>query len=81
MHWFVGGNAPKVYYNLLMNADGAQNYAQAMIKMESFRVANRKVSELQAQLDSEFPEAQFVIRRFQQGRRILTRRRNDWRSH
>ncbi len=67
LHWFIGSNAPKVYYNLLMNADGAQNYAQAMIKMPHFRIANRKVAELQARFDAEFPEAQFVVRRFQQG--------------
>ena len=67
LHWFIGSSAPKVYYNLLVNADGAQNYAQAMIKMPHFKVANRKVSELQEKFDAEFPEAQFVVRRFQQG--------------
>ena len=67
LHWFIGSNAPKVYYNLLFDGDGAQNYAQAMIKMKDFRVANRKVAELQNLLDATFPEAQFIIRRFQQG--------------
>ncbi len=67
LHWFIGSNAPKVYYNLLYSADGAQHYAQAMVRMTDFKVANRKVSELQRLLDAKFPEAQFVIRRFQQG--------------
>ncbi len=67
LHWFIGSNAPKVYYNLPFNADGAQNYAQAMIKMTDFKTANRRVPELQKQLDQLFPEAQFIIRRFQQG--------------
>lgn len=67
MHWFIGSDAPKVYYNLLFNGDGAQNYAQAMITMEDFHIANRKVDEFQKLLDTNFPDAQFVVRRFQQG--------------
>ena len=67
LHWFVGSNAPKVYYNLIYGADGAQHYAQAIIRMTDLRVANRKVSELQQVFDQRFPEAQFIVRRFQQG--------------
>lgn len=67
LHWFVGSDAPKVYYNLLFNGDGAPNYAQAMMKLKNFHIANRKVSELQDLLDENIPEAQFIVRRFQQG--------------
>lgn len=66
-HWFVGSAAPAFYYNLMFGHDGAANYAQAMIKTKSFSVANRLIPTLQIQLDREFPQAQILVRKLEQG--------------
>ncbi|MCE2573557.1 efflux RND transporter permease subunit [Motilimonas eburnea] len=65
--WFIGNNAPTFYYNLLLRQQGAQNYAQAMIKTAHFSVANRLINELQAKLDQAIPEAQILVRQLEQG--------------
>ncbi|WP_026957547.1 efflux RND transporter permease subunit [Aliagarivorans taiwanensis] len=65
--WFVGNNAPSFYYNLMLRQQGAKNYAQAMIKTEDFRAANRLIPELQAEFDRDFPEAQILVRKLEQG--------------
>ena len=67
LHWFVGGNAPSFYYNLLQRRDGAQYYAQAMISAKSFQAVNRMIPELQRQLDDRIPEAQILVRKLEQG--------------
>lgn len=67
LHWFVGGNAPSFYYNLMQHRDGAQYYAQAMLTADHFSTANRLVPELQRRFDDRFPEAQIIVRRLEQG--------------
>ncbi len=67
IHWFIGNNAPTFYYNLMIRQQGAQNYAQAMIKTTSFQTTNALVGELQGELDDAFPNAQILVRRLEQG--------------
>ncbi len=67
LHWFIGRNAPAVYYNQPDNMDGNQNYAQAMLTTRDFRSANALVPQLQSKLDRLVPEAQVVVRRLEQG--------------
>ncbi len=67
LHWFIGGNSPSFYYNLMQRRDNAQNYAQAMLTADNFEMANQLVPLLQKKLDDEFPEAQIIIRRLEQG--------------
>ncbi|KIO36040.1 efflux RND transporter permease subunit [Shewanella sp. cp20] len=67
LDWVIGGNAPSFYYNLLQRQQGAANYAQAMIKVADFERANQLIPRLQTQLDSEFPEAQILVRKLEQG--------------
>lgn len=67
VHWFVGGNAPSFYYNLIASRDGAQYYAQAMITGEDFTVVNAMIPKLQRQLDDQFPQAQILVRKLEQG--------------
>jgi multidrug efflux pump subunit AcrB len=67
LHWFIGGNAPSFYYNLMQRRDNSQYYAQAMLTADNFEIANRLVPLLQRKLDDEFPEAQIIIRRLEQG--------------
>ncbi|QSX39734.1 efflux RND transporter permease subunit [Shewanella cyperi] len=65
--WVVGGNIPSFYYNITQRQQGASNYAQAMVKTRDFRSANRLIPELQRRFDSEFPAAQILVRKLEQG--------------
>ncbi|MEM7587886.1 MAG: efflux RND transporter permease subunit, partial [Acidobacteriota bacterium] len=65
--WVVGGSAPAFYYNMLMNEDGAANYAQALIQATDYAAMRRSIPRLQAELDAGFPEAQIVLRLLGQG--------------
>ncbi|QDF75945.1 MULTISPECIES: efflux RND transporter permease subunit [Shewanella] len=67
LDWVIGGNAPSFYYNLLQRQQGAANYAQAMIKVANFERANQLIPRLQIELDAEFPEAQILVRKLEQG--------------
>ncbi len=65
--WFIGGNAPSFYYNLIQRNDRAQYYAQAMLTVSDFREANRLVPIIQRQFDNQFPDVQIIVRRLEQG--------------
>ncbi|WOT06961.1 efflux RND transporter permease subunit [Shewanella youngdeokensis] len=65
--WVIGGNAPSFYYNLLQRQQGASNYAQAMVKVDNFATANRLIPQLQQSLDKDFPQAQIIVRKLEQG--------------
>ena len=65
--WFVGDNAPTFYYNLMPRQRGSKNYAQAMIKTDGFAAANRMIPELQKRFDANYPEAQILVRKLEQG--------------
>lgn len=65
--WVVGGNTPSFYYNLTQRQQGATNYAQAMVKASDFERANALIPELQQSLDKDFPEAQVLVRKLEQG--------------
>ncbi len=67
VQWFVGNNAPSFYYNLIPYMQGAQNYAEAMVKVDDFRAANKLIPELQILLDDLYPEAQILVRKLEQG--------------
>ncbi|WP_426416163.1 efflux RND transporter permease subunit [Aestuariirhabdus sp. LZHN29] len=67
VQWFVGNNAPSFYYNLIPAQQGAQNYAQAMVKAEDFKAANRLIPALQQLLDDRLPSAQILVRKLEQG--------------
>ncbi len=65
--WLMGGSAPSVYYNLLMNKDGAANYAQAIITTRSKDTVKALIRQLQRDLDQQFPQSQIVVTQFGQG--------------
>ncbi|MCG9697193.1 efflux RND transporter permease subunit [Shewanella sp. Isolate11] len=67
LDWVIGGNAPSFYYNLLQRQQGASNYAQAMVKVADFDTANRLIPQLQHQLDGQYPQAQILVRKLEQG--------------
>ncbi|MCD8533318.1 MAG: efflux RND transporter permease subunit [Verrucomicrobia bacterium] len=65
--WMIGESFPTVYYNLIMNQDGSQNYAHGIITSESFDDVSRLIRELQLVVDNSFPEAQVLFSKFAQG--------------
>ncbi|NMR26000.1 efflux RND transporter permease subunit [Pseudoalteromonas sp. NEC-BIFX-2020_015] len=67
LDWMIGTNFPSFYYNMMQRNRGANNYAQAMVKVTDFRRANELITALQHQLDSEFPHAQTLVRKLEQG--------------
>ncbi|WP_350431400.1 efflux RND transporter permease subunit [Shewanella sp. H8] len=65
--WVVGGNTPSFYYNLTQRQQGATHYAQAMIKVTDYVAANRLILQLQKEFDTQFPQAQILVRKLEQG--------------
>ncbi|WP_394128850.1 efflux RND transporter permease subunit [Shewanella maritima] len=65
--WVVGGNTPSFYYNLTQRQQGSTNYAQAMVKVTDFEAANRLILSLQQQFDKQYPQAQILVRKLEQG--------------
>lgn len=66
-NWLIGGSIPSVYYNHLMQNDGAANFAQAFLKAERADDVARLVVELQDEFDQSFPEARVLVKKFAQG--------------
>jgi len=67
VRWFIGNNAPSFYYNMVPRNEGAANFAQAMITAHDYQAANRLIPQLQQQLDQQFPFAQILVRKLEQG--------------
>ncbi len=65
--WMVGGNFPSFYYNLVPRQQGDPHFAQAMVKTTDFNEANRMIPALQAELSTQFPQAQILVRKLEQG--------------
>ena len=67
VHWVIGSSAPRFYYNLQMNQDGAANFAEAIVTADSLADAARLIPHLQSRLDAEVPESQVLVRELLQG--------------
>ena len=67
VNWSIGGNVPSFYYNLTLRNQGSSNYAQAMVTASHFDIVNRLIPELQQKLDRQFPGAQILVRKLEQG--------------
>ncbi|WP_017328343.1 efflux RND transporter permease subunit [Synechococcus sp. PCC 7336] len=68
VNWFIGTAAPTVYYNLVANVRQNQsNYAQGIVRLDSFRNSSSFIRQLQAELDRAFPQAQILARQLDQG--------------
>ncbi len=67
LHWLVGGSYPTIYYNRIMNQEGNDAYAQAMVYTRSVQDAKRLTGELQASLADTHPDARIVVSPFAQG--------------
>ncbi len=67
LHWFIGRSAPLFYYNVMQGKDNSQYFAHAMLTTDHFSDVDHVVPYLQKHLDQQFPEAQILIRRLEQG--------------
>jgi len=67
VHVFLGASAPKFYYNLLENIDGAPFYAQALVQLDNPRGSLQVVRELQEQLDKALPGVMSLAKQIEQG--------------
>jgi multidrug efflux pump subunit AcrB len=67
VHWFVGGSAPKFYYNFLEGEDGTPSFAQALVQLDSGDGVADLIRALQHELDAALPHAQPLVRQLEQG--------------
>ncbi|MEL6383808.1 MAG: efflux RND transporter permease subunit [Cyanobacteria bacterium J06626_18] len=67
VHWFIGENAPKFYYNLTGNRENQSQYAQALVQLKSKQNVGGLVRELQQELGDLFPSARTIVQQLQQG--------------
>ncbi len=67
VEWFVGESAPPFYYNMLANREGTPQYAQALVQVTTAEGVKDLIRELQTELTTEFPAAQFLVRQLEQG--------------
>ncbi|WP_306250735.1 efflux RND transporter permease subunit [Parvularcula sp. IMCC14364] len=65
--WFVGSSAPSFYYNVIMNTDGAKDYAEAMVTTRSLKGLKQIQSEMQDALERALPDVQVLVRTIVQG--------------
>ncbi|NEO48821.1 MAG: efflux RND transporter permease subunit [Moorea sp. SIO4A3] len=68
--WFLGRNAPKIYYNLQQNRRNSPNYAQGIVTLQSNYENLQLINDLQQELDDAFPSALIVAKELQQGEPI-----------
>ncbi|MGD1853640.1 MAG: efflux RND transporter permease subunit [Leptolyngbyaceae cyanobacterium] len=67
VHWFIGENAPKFYYNLTGNRENQSQYAQALVQLKTEQDVGSIVQQLQQELDDLFPSARTIVQQLQQG--------------
>lgn len=66
-NWLVGGSVPTVYYNQIMDRDGAANFSQAFLTAHRAEDVARLVTGLQRDFDRDYPEARVLVKKFAQG--------------
>ncbi len=67
VHWFMGDNAPKFYYNMLSRNSNAAYFAQALVQLQTSERSFEIIRRLQRDLDQRFPAAQVLVRQLEQG--------------
>ncbi len=66
---FIGESAPMMYYNVLTNEDNNPAFLHLIVDTVSLEATNQQVPGLQQSLDKRFPQAQSVVRKYEQGSR------------
>ncbi|MFC7368706.1 efflux RND transporter permease subunit [Vreelandella zhaodongensis] len=64
---FIGESAPMMYYNVMTNEDNNPAFLHVIVDTESLEITNQRVPALQQALDQRFPQAQSVVRKYEQG--------------
>ena len=64
---FIGESAPMMYYNVLTNEDNNPAFLHLIVDTVSLEATNQQVPGLQQSLDKRFPQAQSVVRKYEQG--------------
>lgn len=64
---FIGESAPMMYYNVMTNEDNNPAFLHVIVDTESLEITNQRVPSLQQALDQRFPQAQSVVRKYEQG--------------
>lgn len=67
VHFTVGEPGPSVYYNVLNTMRGVPGYATGFVQLEDSATARAMVSDVQATLRREFPNARVLATPFEQG--------------
>lgn len=67
VNWTIGEAAPRVYYNAFNVAEGAVNTANGWVQLDNTDRAREIVTDVQAKVRAEFPEAQFLVTPYEQG--------------
>lgn len=65
--WFVGNSVPSFYYNVVMNQDGAKDFAEAMVTAKSLNGLKELQNDLQRELSERLPDIQVLVRPLAQG--------------
>ncbi len=66
VHWLLGSNIPRFYYNLTGGKDQQANYAQALVQLNALN-SSAITQKLQSELDKAFPSARIIVRQLEQG--------------
>ena len=67
IHFVVGEPGPRVYYNSFNNTEGVAGYANGFVQLGNNEATRILVSDIQASLRREFPQAQILATPFEQG--------------
>lgn len=67
INWTIGEGAPRVYYNSFNNQSGVVSSANGWLQLDGPKRAREIVSNLQARMRTEFPEARFLVTPYEQG--------------
>jgi multidrug efflux pump subunit AcrB len=66
-HWFIGGDSPRVFYNMMTAEDGVASYAGGFVTTTSAKATEKLLPELQRELARDFPTAEVLALPFEQG--------------
>lgn len=67
VHWFLGRNAPKFYYNVDEWRREQPNYAHGIVDIENARDSRQIIRILQTELDQLITEGRVIVRQLEQG--------------
>ena len=67
IHFVVGEPGPRVYYNSFNNTEGVEGYVGGFVQLGNNEETRILVSDVQATLRREFPQAQILATPFEQG--------------